>query len=129
MIPIIVPLWLIIERADLMDDCEHPVIKCHKCHRFLEGDPDKPSNRQPLKPIIVNQEPDYYILHDMLIDGFINYQWGLDHPMPTTEETRDTITRHYHLCDPIFHAKVNCLAAGVTDIVRKWLEEQNNESA
>jgi hypothetical protein len=40
-----------------VNDCTHPVIKCHKCHRYLEGDPDEtanPSTSPTLKPIDPN---------------------------------------------------------------------------
>jgi hypothetical protein len=69
-------------------------------------------------------EHDLRLLQDKLIDGFIRYQWRLEHPMPTTDETKESIERHY-LTDSIFHAKVCSLAAGVTGIVVNWLKEND----
>ena len=61
-------------------------------------------------------------LHDKLTEAFINYQWRLENPMPTTTETQAIKDARY-MSDPIFHARVASLTAGVTGIVIKWLEK------
>ncbi len=57
-------------------------------------------------------------LYDDLIDAFINYQFRLDNPFPSPEESRDTIIAKYNT-DYIFRAKVQQLASGVMSIVIK----------
>ncbi len=57
-------------------------------------------------------------LYDDLIEAFINYQYRLEHPMPNATETEETRILKYRN-DPIFHAKVESLAAGVMHIIDK----------
>ena len=63
-------------------------------------------------------------LQDRLTDAFINYQYRLERPMPNATETLE-IKHARYLNDPMFHARVTSLTAGVTDIVIKWLETED----
>ena len=38
----------------MKNDCEHTVIKCMKCFRYLEGDPNEPMGDTTTKPIDSN---------------------------------------------------------------------------
>lgn len=58
------------------------------------------------------------VLHDELTKAFINYQYRLENPMPTSDETQETMINKYRT-DSIFHAKVDSLACGVMWIVEK----------
>jgi hypothetical protein len=61
-------------------------------------------------------------LHDSLTDKFIWYQYRLDCPMPSPDETQAMMQAKY-LTDPIFHARVATLVAGVINTVQQWLQE------
>lgn len=58
------------------------------------------------------------VLADDLTEAFINYQHRLECPMPSATETKEAIILKYR-SDPIFHAKVDSLVAGVMQIVSK----------
>ena len=60
-------------------------------------------------------------LQDDLIDAFINYQHRLDYPMPSANETQESIRARY-LSDAIFNRKVMSLACGVMQIIEKHIE-------
>lgn len=64
---------------------------------------------------------DKQTLADDLTNLFINYQHRLDRPMPSATETEATKILKY-LNDPLFHAKVESLVAGVMQIVSKHVE-------
>lgn len=57
-------------------------------------------------------------LAEDLTDAFIEYQHRLDFPMPSPTETKEAVILKYRN-DPMFHAKVNSLVAGVMRIVSK----------
>ena len=59
-------------------------------------------------------------LADDLTEAFINYQHRLDCPMPSATETKAAIILKYR-SDPLFHAKVDSLVAGVMQIVSKHI--------
>ena len=61
-------------------------------------------------------------LQDKLTEAFINYQWRLENPMPSTDETQDMKKEKYFM-DAVFNARVNSLTAGVIDIVHNWIKE------
>ncbi len=67
-------------------------------------------------------ERNLHDLHDKLTEVFINYQWRLENPMPSVNETDAVRIAKYHT-DPIFHAKVATIVAGVSHIVTNWLED------
>lgn len=52
------------------------------------------------------------LLSDELTDVFIGYQWRLDKPMPSQEDTEEAMILKYQ-SDPVFRAKVLQLVAGV----------------
>ena len=64
----------------------------------------------------------YNVLQDRLTNKFIVYQWRLDNPMPTADETVEKMRMHY-LNNPLFHARVCSLVAGVIDTVIQWEKE------
>lgn len=68
---------------------------------------------------------DMHDLQNALTHAFVRYQWRLDNPMPFVGETEEMRIRQY-LGNPIFHAKVDTLTAGVLDIVQTWLGEQDD---
>ena len=57
-------------------------------------------------------------LADELTDKFIEYQWRLDNPFPSPEQTPENMFMKYR-SDHVFHAKVKNLVAGVIRIVGK----------
>ena len=57
-------------------------------------------------------------LADDLTEVFIAYQHRLDCPMPNPTETEEAIYLKYR-SDPIFHAKVDSLVAGVMHTIHK----------
>ena len=68
-------------------------------------------------------ERNLHDLRDNLIDVFIVYQHRLDQPMPLPTDTIATMQAKY-MRDPVFHARVATLTAGVMDIVVKWLGQE-----
>jgi len=72
---------------------------------------------------------DKYELQDRLTDAFIHYQWNLENPFPKSEAyfndgniSQPPWVTQYQT-DRLFHAKVDMLVAGVSDIVFKWMGE------
>jgi hypothetical protein len=65
-------------------------------------------------------------LHDKLTDAFIEYQHRLDLPMPFPTVTPE-VMQHKYLNDPIFHARVATLVAGVIDIVTDWVDLEKKD--
>ena len=55
---------------------------------------------------------DKQLFSDELTDMFIGYQWRLDKPMPSPEDTKEAMILKYH-SDPMFRSKVQQLVAGV----------------
>lgn len=55
-----------------------------------------------------------------LTSTFIDYQYRMDLPIPAPYETFDDRLLKYR-ADPIFHAKVDSLVAGVMHIVGKYI--------
>lgn len=53
-----------------------------------------------------------------LADLFIGYQYRLDNPMPSANETEEDFIAKYR-SDHIFNAKVNSLVAAVMDTIHK----------
>ena len=64
---------------------------------------------------------DWTALHDELTDRFIDYQYRLDHPMPSMTETI-AVRRAQYMNDPVFRARVASLVTGVIEVVRKHVE-------
>lgn len=61
-------------------------------------------------------------LTNELTDAFIQYQYRLDNPMPTPNETMDMRRRKY-LSDAVFQTKVDSLVAGVMRIVSRHIKD------
>lgn len=64
-------------------------------------------------------------LYDDLIRAFMNNQLYADSSMPLATETPKDIRLKY-LSDPIFHAKVESLTAGVMHILDRHIEQSSN---
>ena len=62
-------------------------------------------------------------LHDDLTMAFIRYQWRLEHPMPSPEETDDLMVRHY-MRDSMFHGKVQSMSCHVMCIIESHLDNK-----
>ena len=56
---------------------------------------------------------------DDLTATFIEYQYRLDHPMPSTTETYTTYVLAYR-SDPVFHAKVDSMVAAIMHTLDKY---------
>jgi len=65
---------------------------------------------------------DYRTLQERLTLKFIEYQWRLDTPMPTVYESEAMKVAKYHT-NPIFHARVDTLVAGILHIVQNCPED------
>jgi len=61
-----------------------------------------------------------YELSKELKEAFIHYQYRLEHPFPSSDESPDKIRLEY-LNNPLFHNKVDLLTSGVMSIVSKYL--------
>jgi len=61
-------------------------------------------------------------LYDDLLNKFMWYQYRIENPMPTSEETEENIVIKYRT-DPIFNSKVRSLACGVIQIIDKHIEK------
>ena len=57
-------------------------------------------------------------LQDDLTKTFAQYQYRLDHPMPSATESFETYRIAYQT-DSLVHAKVDAMVAGVMSIVNK----------
>jgi hypothetical protein len=60
-------------------------------------------------------------LADDLTDAFIQYQYRLDRPFPSPDDTQENINRKYRV-DNMFRYKVQDLVGGVMRIIDKNLE-------
>ena len=61
-------------------------------------------------------------LFEDLTAAFMNYQYRLDHPMPSSNETKAAILLRYRN-DYMFRNKVDSLTSGVMGIVDKHITE------
>ena len=59
-------------------------------------------------------------IYQELVDAFIQYQYRLDNPMPSTTETKAVMILQYR-SDRLFHAKVQRIVAGIMTILEKHL--------
>lgn len=59
-------------------------------------------------------------LHHELTVKFTQYQYRLDKPMPTTNESSETYQLAY-LTDPVFRAKVDSLVAAIMITLDRYL--------
>lgn len=57
-------------------------------------------------------------LANELTETFIEYQWRLDNPFPSPEQTKENMYLKYR-SDSMFHAKVDSLVFGVMFIVER----------
>ena len=69
---------------------------------------------------------DKHDLYDDLVEAFIYYQWRVENPMPTTQETKENMIHRYR-SDIVFHNKVDSLAAGVMQILDKYIKDAGIE--
>ncbi len=60
-------------------------------------------------------------LYKDLLAGFMQYQYRVENPFPTDQETHETI-RDKYLTDPVFKAKVDNLTAGVLQIINNNID-------
>jgi hypothetical protein len=65
---------------------------------------------------------DKFALSRELTDAFVSYQYRLDFPMPSPEETKLLHIKKYQN-DIIFRAKVDSLVSGVMQIVSKHIDK------
>ena len=61
-------------------------------------------------------------MQDELTEKFINYQYRLDNPMPSTKETPESI-RHCYFSNIIFRAKVDSIVAAIMVTLDEHLED------
>ena len=64
---------------------------------------------------------DKIALSNDLTEAFVNYQYRLEHPMPSATETPATMIEKYR-SDPLFHTRVKSLVSGVMQIIEKHIE-------
>lgn len=64
-------------------------------------------------------------LYNDLTEAFIVYQYRLDNPMPTPNESMETMILKYR-SDNIFRMKVKSLVSGVMSIVSKHERKERN---
>lgn len=67
-------------------------------------------------------------LYRDLIEAFIVYQYRLDNPMPTPNETMEAMIHKYQ-SDPTFHAKVKHVVSGVMHIVGKHERKETSHDS
>lgn len=65
-------------------------------------------------------------LAEELTEVFIMYQHRLDFPMPSPAETKEVILLRYSN-EPLFHARVDALVAGVLNIVMRHQDDEAME--
>lgn len=66
-------------------------------------------------------------LFDELTESFIAYQWRLENPMPSINETEADIFIHYRN-DWMFHNKVKSMVSHVMHILDKHVGSDGKES-
>ena len=71
-------------------------------------------------------EVDRKRLHDDLVEAFIRYQYRLENPMFSPEET-DEEKIHKYRNDPFFHRKVDSLASGTMYIFNEYIKKAEGQ--
>ena len=73
-----------------------------------------------IKLEIKNETTHKDAIHDDLLKAFVAYQYRLEHPMPTPEETEEFMCIYFH-SNRMFKCRVNSLTSGVMQILNKYL--------
>ncbi len=63
---------------------------------------------------------DKQAISDDLTDGFIEYQYRLENPMPSPEDTKEKMYEKYKI-DHVFRSKVRSLVCGVMGVLNKHI--------